>query len=49
MATPEPLAGDDKLPQVIPEQPVPASDQVTPAFGLSLLTVAVKFWLPPFA
>src|SRR6516165_10247274 len=48
MATPEPLAAADKLPQVAPEQPVPASDQVTPAFCLSFWTIAVKGW-PAFA
>ena len=49
IATPEPLAADDKTPHVAPEQPVPASDQVTPPFCLSFWTVAVKFWFPPFA
>ena len=35
------------VPQVEPEQPLPASAQVTPLFDVSLLTVAVKFCVAP--
>jgi hypothetical protein len=49
IGTPEALEFDDKVPQVVPEQPVPASDHVTPWFCLSFWTVAVKVWVPPLA
>jgi hypothetical protein len=46
MATPEALEELLKLPQVAPLHPAPLSVQVTPPFCESLLTEAVKFWLP---
>ena len=45
MATPEALEVVDNVPHVAPEQPAPESDQFTPLFRASLLTVAVKFWV----
>lgn len=46
MATPDALEELLKLPHVAAPHPVPLSVQVTPPFCESLLTEAVKFWLP---
>ena len=43
---PEALVEDESDPQVVPEQPAPASAQLTPLFCESLVTVAVKFCVP---
>ena len=34
------------VPHVAPEQPAPESDQLTPLLAESLVSVAVKFWVP---
>jgi hypothetical protein len=47
MPVPDALEAADSVPQVVPLQPAPESDHVTPLFELSLVTVAVKVcpWL----
>ena len=37
------------MPQAVPLQPAPESDQLTPLFCESFCTVAVKFCVPPVA
>jgi hypothetical protein len=49
MAVPEALLDAESFPQAAPEQLPPESVQLTPLFCASLLTVAVKFFVPPGA
>jgi hypothetical protein len=46
MGVPEALVVAESVPQLAPLQPVPESDQLTPLFCESLVTVAVKLCVP---
>jgi len=47
IGVPEGLVPADSVPQVVPPQPAPASDQITPLLWLSLVTVPVKLAVVP--
>lgn len=46
IATPEALAAAERVPHVAPAQPAPDNAQLTPLFCVSLVTVAVKAFVP---
>src|ERR1700686_704619 len=47
MGVPEALVAAERVPQVLPLQPVPETVQRTPRLCRSLRTVAVNCWEPP--